>query len=384
MSVDDWILEDGEALIAADRGGMLAAVAAAGATARAAAAQVHRDDLARLTDGGQPRAIVVAGAGGSAAAGDILAAAAGSGSPIPVLSLGGPSLPGWVGASDVVVCVSASGRTPESYSLAHEAIRRGCRVWVIAPAGSPLLELAGTGHGPVGLRLRPPPLAGSWRARSLLWALATPLVLLGGEFGIVEQAAATVQSAADALDRAAQQFSPLASTAVNRAKQLAVETAASLPLIWGSGDVGGVAATRFARQLAENAGIPALSGALPQMARTHSMLFAGPRVRDADTDLFRDRVSGPEPAAALRLVLLRDESEAPITAELTAAAKEVAVRHGVAVSEVVAPAGPPLVRLASLLSVTDFASVYAALAVGVDPTGGVRELDTRLGIRNED
>lgn len=383
MEIDDLILDDCDAIFAADGAGMLAAVAAAGATIRATAAQVERTDLARLVADGRPRAIVVCGSGGSAAAGEILAAAAGSGSPVPVVSLAGPSLPGWVGAADVVVCVSASGRTPESLAVAVEAGRRGCRVWTIALTASPLLELAGRRRGPVALRLRPPPITGAWCARSLLWALATPLVLLGGEFGMVNDAAAAVRGAADLLDERAEHFSPLASMAVNPAKQLALETAASLPMIWGSGDVGAVAARRYSRQLAENAAIPALVGVLPQAARTHSVLFAGPRARRPEADIFRDRVSADEPSGSIRLVLLRDEPESAITAELTEAALDVAGRHAVPVSRLTSPAGHPLVRLASLIAVTDFASVYAAFAVGTDPSGVARDLDPRLGNRNE-
>lgn len=384
MEIDDLLLDDGEALAAADPGGMLAVVAAAGASMRAAAAQVEDELLDRLASAGRPRAIVVSGAGGSGTAGEIMAAAAGLGSPLPIVSVAGPSLPGWIGSTDVVVCVSASGRTVESLEIAVEAQRRGCWLAVIAPAGSPLFEVAEAGRVPVAFRLLPPPAAGQWRARSLLWALATPLVLLGGAFGITPHAAEAIDAAADCLDEAARRCSPHVSSVGNPAKQLALEVAPSLPMVWGTGDVGAVAARRFCRQLAENAGIPAIAGSLPEAARTHAVLLAGPHAGEADgDDFYRDRVADPEPASRLRLVLLRDCDETRVTAELATTAQEVARRNSVPVSVVAAEQALPLVRLASLVSVTDFASVYAALAVGTDPLRGARDLDPRLGNRNE-
>jgi hypothetical protein len=47
---------------------------------------------------------------------------------------------------------------------------------------------------------------------------------------------------------------------------------------------------------------------------------------------------------------------------------ELAARRGVRCTEIRAEGGSPLERLASLISVPDFASVYLALAHGLDPT----------------
>src|SRR5213076_3593119 len=73
-----------------------------------------------------------------------------------------------------------------------------------------------------------------------------------------------LEQAADRLEQVAEACRPDRESFVNPAKILAVELAGSLPMIWGAGAVGGVAATRMACQLAENAKYPAISGTLPE------------------------------------------------------------------------------------------------------------------------
>ncbi len=379
MEINDLLLDDPDALAAADPSGMLAATAGAGGFMRAAAATLDSAALIRLADDGQPRALVVVGGGGSTAAGDILSAVAGLGSPIPVFTSSGPSLPGWVGAGDLVVAVSASGATKETLSNAAEAIRRGCRVAAICPARSELASLIAADRSAVLMALAQPADGRPLRARALLWSLATPLLLLGGRIGLVDDAPGAIARAADALDDIARSCGPVVPVGENSAKQLAVEVATSWPIIWGTGEVGGVAAARFARQLAENAGLPSSVGVVPQAARTQSGLFAGPRATQlAEDDIFRDRVEEPDACVRLRLVLLRDAPEHPGTAVLADRSARVAADAGVAISVVRAHPGHSLDRLVALVGPTDFASVYAALALGVDPTPGARELGVTL------
>ena len=147
----------------------------------------------------------------------------------------------------------------------------------------------------------------------------------------------------------------------------------------GTGDVGSIAAKRFARQLAENAGLPSVVGTLPEAARTQSVLLAGPRAGQADLDdIFRDRVEQPEAATKLRLILLRDSGEHPETAALAEAAVDLAEARGVPTNVLTASGTHALTRLASLVGVCDFASIYAGLALGVDPMSAANELDGRV------
>ncbi|HYN97741.1 MAG TPA: mannose-6-phosphate isomerase, partial [Pilimelia sp.] len=115
---DDHLLDDADTIARLDPGGMLRATASAGAQVRESAALAAEAKLTALSDDGRPRAVVVAGVGTAARTGDILATVAGSRSPVPVLAHRSAGVPGWVGAADVGIAVSASGRSPEALHAA--------------------------------------------------------------------------------------------------------------------------------------------------------------------------------------------------------------------------------------------------------------------------
>ncbi|MFD0886450.1 mannose-6-phosphate isomerase, partial [Streptosporangium algeriense] len=138
MSWESDRLDDQNWLTEGDPSGMLRAVAASAAQVRISHRSVRETDLTRVIGEGRPRAIVVAGMGGSGIAGDILDAVCGNGAPLPIVTVRSYQLPGWVGATDLVVAVSCSGKTEETLAVATEAVRRGCRLLVLAAANSPL------------------------------------------------------------------------------------------------------------------------------------------------------------------------------------------------------------------------------------------------------
>lgn len=378
MEFDDLLLDDVDRLIEADTRDLLLMTASAGASMRAAALLVEPATLERQIQEGRPRTVLVVGGGGSRAAGDILAAIAGNRSPVPVVTVSGPALPGWVGPTDLVFAVSGSGATSETLSVAGEAARRGCRLVSVCPSKSPLAELTSATRGGEAVRVGIPPIAGKWRARTLMWSLATPLLLIGGALGLVEDAEDSLDRAAARLDEIADECSPTRELVANHSKRMAVELATSLPLLWGTGPVGAVAARRFGRQLAENAGLPTVVGTLPEAARTQAALMSGPLAGQVDEDdIFRDRIAEPDPSARLRLILLRDSDEHPSTAALADAAVGLANSRKVPVEVLRAQGLYPLERLADLVGRTDFAAIYAGLALGIDPMSSKNELDAR-------
>src|SRR4029450_9472794 len=123
--VDEVLLGDPAAMAAADPGEMLRHTAAGGPQLREALALAAEANLNSIAEEGRPRAVVVAGQGTAARTGDILATVAGPRCPVPVLAPRSAGVPGWVGAADVVIAVSASGRSPEALSAADAAARRG-------------------------------------------------------------------------------------------------------------------------------------------------------------------------------------------------------------------------------------------------------------------
>ncbi|HEX3897755.1 MAG TPA: SIS domain-containing protein [Mycobacteriales bacterium] len=369
-------LDDAAALAALDPSEMLRATAMAGAQVRASLAAVQEASLHPLGLDARPRAIVVAGMGGSGISGDVLATLTSAAAPIPVVVHRGYGLPGWVGASDLVMAVSCSGRTDETLSSAVEAARRGARLLGVGTADSPLDLHCRSEHGAFV------PIAAAVAPRASLWALAVPLLVVAERFGLLSlgPSYADLEATASRLEAIATMCRPDRESFVNPAKVLAAELAGSLPMFWGGGEVGPVAALRASCQLMENAKWPAVCGALPEAHHNQSVVLDGGLAgSSADDDIFRDRVADDDPLR-LRLVLLRDDDGTGVAAARADASAEVARSRGVAVSGLGAEGGSAVERLASLVGLLDFASVYLALAYGVDPTpiGPIDDLKARL------
>ncbi|HEY5989591.1 MAG TPA: SIS domain-containing protein, partial [Streptosporangiaceae bacterium] len=175
----------------------------------------------------------------------------------------------------------------------------------------------------------------------------------------------------------------------NPAKALALELFGTLPLIWGTSPLAGVAAYRFSCQLNENGKYPAVAGLLPEANHNQVVAFDGPFAPGADGGLsqgFADdetaspAANGKEPAVALRLVLLRDSHEHPQVARRREESARLAAERGIGVSELAAVGEGPLERLASLVQLIDYATVYLAIAYGTDPgpVAAIQELKARI------
>jgi glucose/mannose-6-phosphate isomerase len=363
VEVDEGRLDDVEALATLDSRDMLRAVATSAAQVRSSATAATEAGIDALAAAPRPRALVVAAMGGSAIAGDVLVAVAGSASPVPVIVHRGPVLPGWVGAADMLVAVSCSGRTRETLAATEEAVRRGVAVVGVGADDSPLAALcrgARAAYVPVQQQLTP---------RSSMWALATPLLVTGARLGLLDlgRDGAALEAAANRLELVAETCRVDRESFVNPAKTLALELAGSVPMVWGAGAVGPVAALRLACQLNENAKYPAVVGALPEAHHNQVVALDGPLAgASAEADLFRDRVDDEAPMR-MRLVLVEDGVD-PSVVDAVDASEQLAVERGVPVSRMRAEGAHPVERLASLLGVADYASVYLALAYGIDPT----------------
>jgi hypothetical protein len=371
--LNEDLLDDPEALERNDPGGMLRATAAAGAQVRELAALVAEANLSALADEGRPRAVVVAGVGTAARTGELLATVAGPRCPVPVLAHRSAGVPGWVGAADVVIAVSASGRSPEALAAAQAAARRGARLVAIGAPDSQLQSVAEGARAPfIPVPRRAP-------ARASLWALTVPVLLAARTLGLVNVNEADLAETAARLDADAERCRPTAESFVNPAKSLALDLAGSIPIVWGSSPLATSAARRFADVLSANARYPVVAGALGEAGRGRVGLLDGVfgGLAEAGRDIFADPVGDSEAGTRLRVVLLRDggltgedagDGEPVAVEERRAeAVQTLAERRGVRVSMVTAEGGSALERLASLVAVPDFASIYLALAHGLDP-----------------
>jgi glucose/mannose-6-phosphate isomerase len=402
--LDETRMDSEEAIAALDSRQTLRGLATAGAQVREAVALSEEAGIERVAGGERPRSVLVASLGGSAVVCDVLELLAEPGSPVPVSIRRNVPLPGWVGPLDLVIAVSQSGRAAGPLALAAEAGRRGASLLTVGAADSPLAEVCARARG-VHIALG----RGRATTRTSLWSLLTPVLLGAGHLDVIDVGERVLMEAADRLDEQAEACRPSAESFVNPAKVLAADLAEGVPVVLGDGALNGVAARRAAAMLARTARLPATAGELPDAAAQIVSCFDGPFtaaygevVRGAEygsggtgskgsgaggPDIFADPyLDGPAPPK-LALLMLRDAAPEPMTreaAEAIALADAVvggAREAGVRVSEVTAEPGHQLVRLAGQIAVTDFASTYLALGLGLDPAVSphVADLADRTG-----
>ncbi|MFJ6385745.1 SIS domain-containing protein [Kitasatospora sp. NPDC092039] len=413
--LDDTLLDDPAALRRADRDRALLALAGAGARVRTALRQAEAAGLDRLRPDGRPRAVLVAGHGSALTAAEMLSALAGTASlvtPLPPTEAAAPradragappaltaglgwQLPGWAGPLDLLVISSADGGEQGLVGLAEQAYARGCAIVVTAPPGSALAEAA------LQVRALPLPFVASVAPEDLapvpaaepdlppedpaaLWSHLTPLLALAQKIGLTQLPYDALPAVADLLDATAVRCRPDAAAYTNPAKGLAARLAGTVPLLWAEGPIAGAAVARFAAQLADRAGRPALAGPLPQVLTAHRGMFTGQLGGGADPDdFFRDRVEEPDPLH-LQVLLLRHAPGAAGTAEDgqdgqdgpaevpeddpgprgfgVTRAHRLAAAHDVRLTEYASARPDALHALADLVALTDFAAVYLGLA----------------------
>src|SRR6516165_3029520 len=266
-------LDTPDVVEAADPGDMLRQVASAAAQVRTALRSCAETDLSAFTAEGRPRALVVAGLGASGLAGEMLNAMAGLSSPVQVVVSPGERLPGWVGAADAVIAVSCSGSTPETLAIATQAARRGCRLAGVGAEGSPLHRIAEQARAPF---VPVVPAVPDGLPRSMLWAVAVPLLVIAEQMGVARIGPAVYELAARRLEEVSHQCRPASESFVNPGKSLALDLVGTLPVVWGTSVLSTVAARRFVSQLGENAKYPAILGRLPEAAQDQISAFDGP------------------------------------------------------------------------------------------------------------
>ena len=268
-----------------------------------------------------------------------------------------------------MIAVSASGRSPEALAAAEAAARRGARLVAVGAPDSPLESVARSARAPyIGVPRRAP-------ARMSLWALTVPVLLAGRACGMVRIAEADIAETAARLDADAERCKPGNVAFVNPAKSMALDIAGSVPVVWGGTALAGIAARRFGDTLAANARYPVLAGELGEVGRGRVGLLDGAfgSLAESRRDIFADPDEGGGSGTRLRIILLRDDgldgddTAPPPDTRRADAVAELAERRGIRLDIVSAEGGCALERLASLIAVPDFASVYLALAHGLDP-----------------
>ena len=334
-------LDDAAAIRLADPSDMLGAVAGIATQCRAG----HAAGLAasNLPSGDGVRSIVFCGMGGSGISGDVIRALYTLRLPVPVVVVRGSELPEFCGTHTLVVCSSYSGDTEETLSCFDEAVERGCRLVAITSGG----ELSRRAHER-GIALRPIP--AGFMPRAAMGYLAMGSLAALEAVGLIPSLAADLDESTRELEALADRLGPDRPVRENDAKVLALATEGRTPMIWGAEGIGSVAAARWKTQFNENAKIPAFAASLPELDHNEVVGWA------------------PGEGERFYLVALRHEGEPADVAARFPHSIRIAEESGMAVDEVRAAGRSPLARLFSLVIMGDFASVYLAIARGVDPS----------------
>ena len=334
-------LDDLPALRALDASDMLGTVAALGEHAAAGYAAGKATTGLPSLEG--VTSVVFCGMGGSAVAGDVLKQTFRDRLRVPVDVNRSALLPAHAGPHTLVLVSSFSGETSETLSAAHEAVRRGCRVVAITSGGT-----LGSLCAERGLAVASVP--SGFQPRAALGHLTFAMLGALEVAGLLPPLDGEVAETTDALARSARELAPEVPVSDNAAKDLATWFGNRVAVVWGAEGIGSVAAMRWKTQLNENGKVPAWHATMSELDHN-------------------EVVGWTEPFGAMHaIVALRSAHEHPEIAARFALSADIAAAAGAEVREVWAPDVGPLASLLSLVHIGDFASCYAGLARGEDPT----------------
>ncbi|HEY8217165.1 MAG TPA: bifunctional phosphoglucose/phosphomannose isomerase [Acidimicrobiia bacterium] len=301
-------------------------------------------DLTGLPDASGIDSIAVLGMGGSGISGEVLAAV-GSSLPVPVVVLRQYRTPGFIGPRTLVFAMSYSGNTEETVSMARGAYHAGASVVTVSAGGA--LDALAADHG--GVRITCPP---GLMPRAAIGALVAPLFVVLFRLGLLPEAHASLVMAQEQLAHRREQCRPAIEGAKNPARELARKIGRTVPLVYGGGALGAVAARRWKCDINENAKAPAFWAAAPEA--NHNEICGWGQHGDMTRQV-------------LTLVQLRHGFEHPRLARQITIALEMVEEVFVQVLDVEAEGDGRLAQLLDLMYLGTWTSCYLALDNDVDP-----------------
>lgn len=293
--------------------------------------------------------VVILGMGGSGIGGDVAAAVAAPSARVPVFVSKHYECPAWAGPDTLVLASSFSGNTEETVAAATAAADAGARMVVMASGGE--LERLASAWGAPLVRFDPSipmPRAGIGAVS------VSPLVILE-RLGLLTGVGAQITAAVEQVRRRSGQLAGEG----NPAALLARRIGRTMPLVYGGGLLGEVAAWRWKGQFNENPKVPAFCNRVPELTHNEVAGWA---------------VNGDVTRQVLTMLMLRHDFEHPQVArrfELIAEACDEVVAD---VLTVQAEGDGPLAQFMDLTLVGDVATLHLALDLGVDP-GPIPVLD---------
>jgi glucose/mannose-6-phosphate isomerase len=254
--------------------------------------------------------------------------------------------PSFVGPRTLAFAVSYSGDTDETLEMARGAHAAGATVVAITSGGA----LGRFAAEQDALLVPCPP--GIPVPRLALGALVAPLLVILFRMGMLPEAHAGMLRAQQQLARRRDQCKPTADAARNPARELARRIGRTIPIIYGAGGLGGVAAMRWKQSMNENAKAPAFWNVYPEL--DHNEICGWGQHGDVTRQLFT-------------LIELSHGLEHPRLAKRAAVTREIIEEALHQVLHVEAEGEGRLAQLLDLVHLGDWTSYYVALANDVDP-----------------
>jgi glucose/mannose-6-phosphate isomerase len=313
-----------------------------------------------LPDAARFDRIVMLGMGGSGIAGNVVQAVGTATLPVPVTVLKHYRTPAFVNERTLAFALSYSGDTEETVEMARGALAAGATLVAISSGGAlaQLAEESGSLHVSCPDDILMPRLA--------LGALVAPLVVVLFRMGMLPEAHAGLLRAQEQLARRRDQCQPAVAGQRNPARELARKIGRTIPIIYGSGGLGGVAALRWKQSMNENAKAPAFWNEYPEL--DHNEVCGWGQHGDVTRQVFT-------------LVELRHGLEHPRLEARARATRELIEEALVQVLAVEAEGEGRLAQLLDLIYVGDWTSYYLAHDNDVDPgpIDAISQLKSTLG-----
>jgi glucose/mannose-6-phosphate isomerase len=308
--------------------------------------QAGKIDAARIPDPSTFDNIVMLGMGGSGIAGDIVQTVGTATLPVPLVVLKHYRTPAFVGGRTLAFALSYSGNTDETVEMTRGAHAAGATVITIS-CGGDLAEFARQ-HG----LLHIPCPDGIPMPRLAVGALVAPLCVVLFRMGMLPEAHAGLLRAQQQLARRREQCQPNADPAVNPARELARRIDRTIPIIYGIGGLGAVAAMRWKQSMNENAKAPAFWNFYPEL--DHNEIAGWGQHGDVTRQIF----------TLIELGHGLEHAQLDRRAVATRALIEETLHQ---VLRVEAAGEGRLAQLLDLIYLGDWTSYYVALANDVDP-----------------
>ena len=325
----------------------------------AAHAEAGKLDLGALPKPDAIDNIAVFGMGGSGIVGDVLLSVGTATLPVPVVALKYMRTPAFVGPRTLAFAISYSGDTEETLETTRGALENGAHIVTIASGGE-LARLADE-HGLLHVTCPP-----GLMPRAAIGALVAPVFVILFRMGMLPEAHAGLVKAQEQLAKRRDQCKPAVTGATNPARELARKIERTIPIIYGVGGLGRVAAYRWKCSMNENAKAPAFYNAYPEL--DHNEISGWGQHGDVTRQVFS-------------LIELRHGLEHQSLERRVTITREMIEETVAQVLTVEAEGEGRLAQLLDLMYLGDWTSAYVALENDVDPgpIDAIAELKAKLG-----